>query len=1320
MNRQDQTELSQALFEEAGDALILFDPDSEQVIDANPMAQRLSGFTRAELLRLQASYLFRAEAQGGLNRLRNAYRKTGVFHSQEGFVLRTKRDGSWIPVNLTITRLHLAPRTLGLMTVRDVREQREAHNQLKKVESELRRVLAAISDCLWSAEIDARGQWTYSYFSPVVEKITGQPADYFLGGHHRWWSAIHPEDRPRWEKALLRLRGGHSSQEEYRIVWPDGTMRWIRDSVMASRAADSYILKLDGVVTDISDAKRAEALVSTQNQALEMIATGSSVPQVLDYLLQSIEAQSPHMLCALLLLEQGRLRLASAPSLPDAYRRALDGSPVGPDAGVCGVAAHTRQPVVVADISVDPQWTHYRDLALRNGLRACWVTPVLARNGTVLGVMAVYYRQAGQPPARDQHLIGVVDHLAALAIERRRAEEALRASEERLSRIFETNADAILIIERAGRITMANAAAERLFGLPRHEIVRRNFNDPAWKISLVDGRCVSAQDFAFSQVLTTGQPVYGVERVLERPDRSQVIVSLNAAPLRDSAGNVVGVVESLSDITERKHAEEALRRSEERFRALVEKSSDLLILLTADGAMSYVTPAVTQLLGYTAEEFLRLPPFANLHPDDRPAMEAMFAACIAEPGHEVRSEFRTLHKDGTYRVLEGHGINRLDDPSVRAVVTNSHDITDRKLAEAQLRDTNETLRALIEASPLAILALDPAGNVRSWNAAATRIFGWTESEVLGQPSPLVPPDKQQESAALRERVLSGEAFAGVEAHRIRKDGAWIDVSISAGPLYDAAGQVDGIIAVLADVTDRKRAEEALARERAILRGLIDSIPDLICYKDNDGVYLGCNTAFEHYCGRAEKDLVGLTDLDLFPTEIGKNHRERDRQMLAGTKARRHEEWLQYPGGKVVLVETLKTPFFGAAGKTLGLIGISRDITERRRLEDQLRQSQKMEAIGQLAGGVAHDFNNLLTAVLGNISLLTASLPAGDPNRELLRDTETAAVRASDLTKQLLGFSRRTALRLEATNLNASVLEAVRILRRTFDPRITVEVKSLAELWTAWADPSQLIQVLINLCINARDAMPTGGRLTLETENVILDSDLAQLHVEARPGEFVRLRVSDTGHGIPDDIRQRIFEPFFTTKHPGQGTGLGLAMVFGIVKQHQGWIDCYSEVNRGTRFDLYLPRFQEGNTVVAPQPAPAAVNGGGGGETILLVDDEAMIRNLGKTILQRYGYEVLLAEDGPQALEIYQQERHRIDLVILDLTMPRLSGHDTLRQMRQTDPAVPVLFASGYSADHLADSERQGVLGFINKPYRPQELASTVRAALNKRQSAPTR
>jgi CheY-like chemotaxis protein len=369
----------------------------------------------------------------------------------------------------------------------------------------------------------------------------------------------------------------------------------------------------------------------------------------------------------------------------------------------------------------------------------------------------------------------------------------------------------------------------------------------------------------------------------------------------------------------------------------------------------------------------------------------------------------------------------------------------------------------------------------------------------------------------------------------------------------------------------------------------------------------------------------------------------------------------------------------------------------------------MEAVGQLAGGVAHDFNNLLTAILGNVTLLLGNQTLDDSERELLRDTERAAVRAAELTGQLLGFSRQTLLRLEPTNLNTSIEEIVGILRRTIDPRISVEVQKTPDLAPVHADPGRINQVLMNLCLNSRDAMIDGGRLLLETANVVVDQDHVRRHIDARLGAFVRLRVRDTGHGIPPDVRPRIFDPFFTTKPPGKGTGLGLAMVFGIVQQHQGWVECVSEPGRGTDFDIYLPR-----TAVTPPvaPAPAEAPPTGGHETILLVDDEPVIRNLGRTVLQRHGYRVVLAEDGREAVEIYQREHPGIDLVILDLTMPRLSGRDTLRHLQEFAPEVRVIFSSGYTAEQIPEPGKDGVLGFVNKPYRPQDLIRVVRQALD--------
>jgi len=377
----------------------------------------------------------------------------------------------------------------------------------------------------------------------------------------------------------------------------------------------------------------------------------------------------------------------------------------------------------------------------------------------------------------------------------------------------------------------------------------------------------------------------------------------------------------------------------------------------------------------------------------------------------------------------------------------------------------------------------------------------------------------------------------------------------------------------------------------------------------------------------------------------------------------------------------------------------------------------MEAVGQLAGGVAHDFNNLLTVILGNVSLLRAHRMPEEVENELMSATEKAALRAAELTSKLLGFSRRTTLRLVEINLNACVEETVMILRRTIDPAITIAVDAAPNLWNVQADPSQMNQVLMNLCLNARDAMPKGGRLLIETSNGVLNEEYAGRHAEARPGEFVRLRVEDTGHGMSPEVRQRIFEPFFTTKEAGRGTGLGLAMVYGIIKQHQGWIDCYSEVDRGTQFDIYLPRFQPAHEAV---PGPTlSQTPAGGHETILLVDDEPMIRTLGENILQSYGYQVILAEDGAKAVEIYRRDWPRINLVILDLTMPGLAGRDAYEQLVKINPEVRVLFASGYSAEEIAQLPDDRVQGFVRKPYLPEELAQGVRASLPRQGSQPS-
>jgi PAS domain S-box-containing protein len=783
----NREELVQTLFEESSDAYFLFEPASEQMVDVNPAVQRLTGYTRQELLRLPMSYLFRSETPGRTNQLRQAFSKTGLFYSQEGYLLRAKTDGVWIPVNVTMNRLHVRPTTLGLLTARDIREQRRTHADLKRAEAELRQVLSSIPDCIWSVELEPSLQAAKTYISPAVEKLTGRTAEFFSSGIEAWLSILHPEDRPDFSTALTHLqRGGASAIDcDHRVCWPNGEVRWLRNRVQASRGQDG-LLRLAGVATDI---------------------------------------------------------------------------------------------------------------------------------------------------------------------------------------------------------------------------------------------------------------------------------------------------------TEQQRAEQALHASEAKYRSLAENLEQCIFL-----------------------------------------------------------------KDGQLRF-----------------------------------------------------------------AAANRPF---------------------------------------------------------------------------------------------CQGL----------------------------GRTEAEILGKNDFDFYPRELAEKYQADDRRILSeGLRLELEEQTLL--GGVPRTVRVIKTPMKDAQGRNTGVLCIFWDVTEQRGLEAQLRQAQKMEAIGQLAGGIAHDFNNLLTVILGNVLLLKdGEINLADPDTagvcptarlQLLEATEAAAQQAAALTSKLLGFSRRTTLRLQPADLHACAREAQTLLRRTIDPRIEVEVRGVDHLWSVRADPSQMNQILMNLCLNARDAMPGGGRLVIETANVVLDEQFARLRVHARPGEYVRLRVEDTGEGMPQHVLQHIFEPFFTTKEPGKGTGLGLAMVFGIVQQHHGWIDCSTEVAKGTRFDIYLPResavrerppsYHASLSTEALQPPCYR-----GAETILLVDDEPLIRNLGRTILESYGYAVLLAEDGQDALEIYAQQGEAIDLVILDLTMPRLSGRDAFRQLLQIDPNVRVLFASGYAAEQVADAGSDRVLGFVGKPYPPQELAQCVRTALDKNSRSKTR
>ena len=614
-----------------------------------------------------------------------------------------------------------------------------------------------------------------------------------------------------------------------------------------------------------------------------------------------------------------------------------------------------------------------------------------------------------------------------------------------------------------------------------------------------------------------------------------------------------------------------------------------------DWSLVFVGSEIERLSGYAAEEFLHgSVHWRNIiHPDDLPSVRTALRNAVGERQNVLRIEYRIVHREGGCRRLaDRRQLVYGADGTLEYVDGLLLDITDRKANEEELRATNETIQVLIEASPLAIMALDTEGNVTLWNPAAERIFGWTKEEAIGRLNPIVPGEKIEEFHVLRERVLREGGFSGLELRRRNKENMPVDLSVSTAPMRDARGKIIGIMEVMDDITERKQIEESL-----------------------------------------------------------------------------------------------------------------------RLSEEQFRQAQKMEAVGMLAGGVAHDFNNLLTAIRGYSDLLLQRIDANSPYRKEVEEIHRAGDRASVLTRQLLAFSRKQVMQPKVLDLNEVVAGMEEMLRRMIDENIELITVLRPDLWSVLVDPGQIEQVLMNLVVNARDAIERGGKITIETGNVVLDDAYISRHSVVAPGSYAMLAVSDTGTGMDEETKGRIFDPFFTTKEKGKGTGLGLSTVYGIVKQSNGYIWVYSERYRGTAFKIYLPRHEAADAEKRSEEVPAMSPKGH--ETILLVEDEELVRVLARDVLRGHGYTVLEACDGADAMGVAVSHRGPIHLMITDVVMPNMGGQEVAVSLAPLLREMKVLFISGYSDEAIV---RHGILSpgarFLQKPFRLDGLLRKVREVLD--------
>jgi two-component system cell cycle sensor histidine kinase/response regulator CckA len=895
-----------------------------------------------------------------------------------------------------------------------------------------------------------------------------------------------------------------------------------------------------------------------------------------------------------------------------------------------------------------------------------------------------------------------------------RANEEIRESEERVRLLLDSTAEGIYGLDLDGNFTFCNAAGLAMLGYAGSgELLGRNAH-ALIRHTRPDGEAYPMDESGVFRAIREDRGSHAEDEILWRADGTSFPAESWSYPVR-KGGSLVGAVVTFLEITERKRAQEALKTSERRFRSLIENSPDIVAIVEPEGTIRYVSPSVKGALGYRPEDLIGKNAFLLVPPEDASRLETRLGEIPTSETPTVPISFRFRHRDGSWRAFEAAGNRLAADSENEGIILTLRDVTTRLTAEAALLESEARQRAVFDTALDALITVDHEGRVAEFNPAAEQIFQYSREEVLGRPvADLIIPPSLRESyrQGLARYDTTGEAeILGhwIEFSAMRQDGTEFPAELAITRINQ--GGASFFTGHLRDLTEQRRVQQDVLKSEERFRKLFESNTIGIVIADLSGKTLEANDAY--------LDMLGYTREEMLAGEIGwdrltpPEYRDRDQAAMAelqrtGAATPWEKEMLRKDGSRLPIligVAMLKA-------SEASCIAYIVDLTERQRLEHQFRQAQKMEAVGQLAGGVAHDFNNLLTVILGYSDLLAEKLDTGSPEVEELEEIRMAGERAASLTRQLLAFSRLQVLERKVLDVNDLVAHTEKMLRRLIGEDVELVTVLDPDLRRVFADAGQLEQVVMNLAVNARDAMPQGGKLTIETSNVELDEAYARRHATVRPGSFVMLAVSDNGTGMEAGTLARIFEPFFTTKERGKGTGLGLATVYGIVKQSGGQVWVYSERGKGTTFKIYLPPAAEG---VSSEEVPAAGSPSlRGSETVLLVEDEKSVRALSRAILSSYGYTVLEAGSGKEALEIVRNFDGTIHLVLTDVVMPSMGGSSLVSFLETLRPGIKVLYMSGYTDDAVV---RHGHLeqgrAFLQKPFTPETLARKVRGALGK-------
>lgn len=1103
-----------------------------------------------------------------------------------------------------------------LVISRDVTARRQAEDALRERSQRFEQLVEQASDIIYRT--DVRGYFTYA--NPVAVRITGFSEAELVRMHYL--DLVRPDVRD--EMRAFYLHQLHtataSTYREFPLVTATGEEIWIGQNLNLVSEANR-VTGVQAVARDITKRYRAEQALHAANGEMEhRIAARTAELSETNEALQAEVAERQQAEAALRRSEQDYRGLFENAHdailiLNPADETVLEANPRAselyglPRAELVGrsmisLSKHPNADSNRADATLTAaapfcfETTQYRGDGSEVQLEITATTVAYQGRSAILSIN----RDITERKRADEQLRGRLRIEGALARVSARLASSSSAALEGVLREFGEAMEvdrAYVVLFRDGdppkdavHEWCAPGSEPRTHQLRLHRSAVSN----AWMQSLAAGETLVVSDVdrlpdaAASERQSLRER--GIRALLAVPvvaDDQAIrgFLGFDAATPRAWSGEDTRVLGVLSGMIAthlaRREATDALARSEDYFRSLIENGSDIVAVVDETATIHYESPSVAKVLGYSQAEVVGKSFFEFAHPDDQTEVGGIFAGLIAESGSLISVPVRVRRKDGAWRFMEAVATNLLHLPAVRGVIINARDVTDRHQAEQTLRESEQRFRQLVEQAADAVVLHEAGGRIMDVNQRACDSLGYTRDELLSMNIAEI--EEASTSDLLgphgpHDELPAARTLEGV--HR-RKDGSTFPVEVRVGVV-----EMDGVRRVLS---------------------------------------------------------------------------------------------------------------------------LARDISERRSLEEQLLQAQKMEAVGKLAGGIAHDFNNLLTAIKGFAALLRAELAENEPLQGYVAEIERAGTRAADLTRQLLAFSRKQVLQPIVLDLNCSVAGVEPMLRRLIGEDVELQAVLTPALGSVRADPGQIEQVIVNLAVNARDAMPTGGRLTLATRNADLDDAYVRTHVGMRPGEYVVLSVSDTGMGMDRATRERIWEPFFTTKEQGKGTGLGLSTVYGIIRQSGGAVYVYSEVGRGTTFKIYLPRVD--TPAIAPTPGASPTAAPRGSETVLLVEDEAAVRTLARMVLRKSGYTVLEAADGEQALRALDEHGEGVDLLVTDVVMPGMSGPVLAERLVARSPRTRVMFMSGYTDDAiLHHGVPEAGIAFLEKPFLPHTLVRRVREVLD--------